>query len=65
MILQGLQTGQIKLSKDITEFDIKIQYAISSLAEERGTPCDLTNGEIYVRYLQLFEPERCIWLKKE
>ncbi len=39
-------SGAIRLSKEITDFDIAVQWAVARIGEERGYPCCVTISEI-------------------
>ena len=40
------KSGVIRLSKEITDFDLAVQWAVARIGEERGYPCRTTISEI-------------------
>lgn len=56
IIHKGIESGAIKTSKPIIDFDLAVQYAIGKIGEVRGYPCDITVEEI-ANEINKFAPE--------
>lgn len=50
------QKGMVKTTQPMTDFDLAVQYAVGTIVDERGVPCDITLDEIYEEMMK-FAPE--------
>lgn len=46
-IRYGISNGTIKVSKELTDFDLAVQYAIAEIGKRKGYPCNVTLEEIF------------------
>ena len=56
IIRQGIKNGEIKLSQELSDFDLAVQYAIGLIGERKGYPCKITDVEIWAE-INKFAPE--------
>ncbi len=55
-VRNGIDNGEIKLSKPLTDLDIAVQFAVGKIGEQRGYPLNITAEEIASKVLE-FAPE--------
>lgn len=56
IVRHGIASGEIRITKEMTDFDLAVQYAIGKIGEKRGYPCDVTPEEIQEQ-IMIFAPE--------
>lgn len=56
IIRQGIENGEIKLSTELSDLDLAVQYAIGKIGERKGYPCKITDEEICAE-INKFAPE--------
>ena len=56
IIRQGIKNGELKLSQELSDFDLAVQYAIGQIGERKGYPCKITDVEIWAE-INKFAPE--------
>lgn len=56
IIRQGIKNGEIKLSQELSDFDLAVQYAIGQIGERKGYPNATTAEEIWAE-INKFAPE--------
>ena len=56
IIRTGIENGEIKLSTELSNFDLAVQYAIGQIGERKGYPCETTVEEIWAE-INKFAPE--------
>ena len=48
--------GTLKISANLSTFDLAVYYAVSKIGETKGYPCHTTLGEV-LETIELFAPE--------
>lgn len=56
IVQDGLKSGEVKCSRELTEMDLAVQFAIGRIGEKRGYPLNVTPREI-VTEIMTFAPE--------
>ena len=56
IIRDALESGEVKCSRELTEMDLAVQFAIGRIGDRRGYPLNTTPGEI-VSEIMTFAPE--------
>jgi hypothetical protein len=56
VIRQGIRNGEIKVSKELSDFDLAVQYAAGKIGERKGYPMKTTAAEIWEE-INKFAPE--------
>ena len=46
-IKERINSGEIKLTKPLSDFDIAMQFVVGKIGETKGYPCNITYDEIY------------------
>ena len=52
IIRRGIAEGEIKLSQELTDFDLAVQFAVGRIVEKKGYPCEVTADEIYSEIME-------------
>lgn len=55
IVREGEASGEIKTSIPLTDYDLAVQWAIGSIGERKGYPCEVTSEEIWQEMYPLFE----------
>ena len=55
-IRQAIADGDIKISKELTDYDLAVQYAIAQIGKRRGYQIPMTAEEIFWE-IEEFAPE--------
>lgn len=55
-VKNGIDSGEIKTSKKLSDLDIAVQYAIGELGKEHGYPLEITQ-DLLAEKIQQFAPE--------
>lgn len=42
----SIAKGEVKASKELTDYDLAVQFAIGKIGERKGYPCNITIDEI-------------------
>lgn len=56
IVRDGLKSGELKCTKELTDLDLAVQFAIGRIGDRRGYPLYTTAGEI-VSEIKGFAPE--------
>lgn len=56
IVITGIATGELKISVELTDFDLAVYYAIGVIGEQKGYPCDISLDEIYAE-IMTFAPD--------
>ena len=56
IVRDGLKSGELKCTKELTDLDLAVQFAIGRIGDRKGYPLDVTIGEI-ASEIKAFAPE--------
>ena len=56
IVRNGIATGEVKVSKELSDFDLAVNFAVGRIGEKRGYPCEMTIEEIGTEISE-FAPE--------
>ena len=54
-VRRGFDEEKIKTTKELTDYDLMVLFAMGKIGERKGYPCDITPEEIYEECRKLGE----------